>query len=137
MAQRELGERWTAVPGSRSYGAVSVHIAYHAEARVVGDVPPTVFMPPPEVASVLVGFTRRDAPAVGVADRDGLFRFVRSAFGHRRKTLRNSLVAGGFGRDTVEQAMSACGVDSRTRPEELSLEVFARLHSTLGNPEAA
>lgn len=108
MVQRELGERWTASPGSRAYGSVTVHAAYHAEVAIAGDVPPTVFMPPPDVASVLVRFTRRRVPIVEVADPEALFGFVRSAFGHRRKTLRNSLVAGGYGRAEVESALAAC-----------------------------
>jgi 16S rRNA (adenine1518-N6/adenine1519-N6)-dimethyltransferase len=131
MVQRELGERWTAGPGTRVYGALSVHVAYHADARIVGVVPPTVFMPPPEVSSVLVEFTRRGEPAVEVDDRDDFFRFVRSAFGHRRKTLRNSLAAGGFRTAEVEEALSACGLEVRTRPEALSIGDFASLHGAL------
>lgn len=131
MVQREVGERWTASSGSRAYGAVSVHAVFQAEVRIAGDVPPSVFMPPPDVASVLVRFTRRDAPPVEVADPAALFAFLRSAFGHRRKTLRNSLVAGGFGRDEVEAALVACHLDGRTRPEMLSLDDFARLHAAL------
>lgn len=137
MIQRELGERWTAGPGSRAYGSASVHVAYHANARVVGDVPATVFMPPPDVSSVLVEFTRHAVPPVDVADPGALFDFVRSAFGHRRKMLRNSLGAAGFGRDAVESALSACGLDSRVRPEDLSLDEFARLHSLLAEGAAA
>jgi 16S rRNA (adenine1518-N6/adenine1519-N6)-dimethyltransferase len=137
MVQRELGERWTAAPGSRAYGAATVHVAFCAQARIVGDVPATVFMPPPEVSSVLVEFTRRDAPPVHVDDPDALFRFVRSAFGHRRKTLRNSLGAGGFVRDAVESALAQCSLDARARPEDLSLDDFARLHAVLGNGAAA
>jgi 16S rRNA (adenine1518-N6/adenine1519-N6)-dimethyltransferase len=99
--------------------------------RIAGDVPASVFMPPPDVASVLVGFKRWDTPPVAVADQEALFRFVRSAFGHRRKTLRNSLVAGGFGREEVEDALAACDLDARARPEVLSLQDFATLHTAL------
>lgn len=136
MVHRELGERWTSGPGSRSYGSASVHIAFHADARVVGDVPATVFMPPPDVSSVLVEFNRHVTPPVDVADPAALFAFVRSAFGHRRKMLRNSLVAAGFGREAVESALSACGLDGRVRPEDLSLADFAHLHSVLADGEA-
>lgn len=131
MVQRELGERWTSAPGTRAYGSVSVHAAYHAEVRIAGDVPPSVFMPPPDVASVLVYFSRRRVPQVDVADPVALFGFVRSAFGHRRKTLRNSLVAAGYGRDAVESALAACDLDGRARPEMLALEDFARLHAAV------
>lgn len=136
MVQREVGERWTAKPATRAYGAPSVHVAYRARARIVGDVPASVFMPPPDVSSVLVSFVRH-APPVDVSDPGELLSFVRTAFGHRRKTLRNSLVAGGLRRDEVEAALASCGIDARVRPEELRLEDFARLHAALGTGAAA
>ncbi|MCA1830428.1 MAG: 16S rRNA (adenine(1518)-N(6)/adenine(1519)-N(6))-dimethyltransferase RsmA, partial [Actinobacteria bacterium] len=86
MVQRELGERWTASPGTKAYGSVSVHVAYHASARIVGEVPRTVFMPQPKVSSVLVAFERRELPPVDVADERAFLAFVRRAFTHRRKT---------------------------------------------------
>ena len=131
MVQRELGERWTAQPGSRAYNAVSVRTRYHADARIVGDVSRNVFMPPPKVESVLVGFRRRDAPPVRVADERAFFAFVGAAFAHRRKTLRNSLVAGGYAREAVQDAMRMLAVAERARPEDLSLDVYAGLHAAL------
>ena len=127
MVQRELGERWTASPGSRAYNAVSVRTRYHAEAAIAADVPRTVFMPPPKVSSVLVAFARRPMPPVDVADERAFFSFVGSAFAHRRKTLRNSLVAGGYPKDAVESSMRARGIAERSRPEDLSLEDYAGL----------
>lgn len=131
MVQKEVGERWTSAPGSRSYGAVSVHIAYQAETSIVGDVPRSVFMPPPDVASVLVSFRKRTDAPVDVEDPVAFFAFVRLAFGHRRKTLRNSLEAGGFERDAAEEAIGSTGLDARARPEDLTIDEFARLHSLL------
>lgn len=137
MVQKEVGERWTAAPGSRTYGAVSVHASYHARLRIVGDVPASVFMPPPDVASVLVEFERWPAPPVDVSDPRSFFLFVRSAFSHRRKTLRNSLVAAGFPRPVVEGALVLCALDARSRPETLTLRAFAELHDALRAGAAA
>jgi len=120
MVQRELGERWTASPGSKVYGSVSVHVAYRAHARIVAEVPRTVFMPPPKVASVLVAFERREPP-VDVSDEAAFFAFVRRAFGHRRKTLRNSL--------GVKEL--PCSIDPQARPEDVSLEAYACLFAEL------
>jgi 16S rRNA (adenine1518-N6/adenine1519-N6)-dimethyltransferase len=131
MVQREIGERWTAKPGSRAYNAVSVRTRYHVDARIVGDVPKTVFMPPPKVESVLVAFTRRTGPPVDVTDERAFLAFVVSAFAHRRKTLRNSLTAGGFARDGIARAMRDLGLAERSRPEDLSLEDYAELHTAL------
>ena len=131
MVQREIGERWTAKPSTRAYGSVTVRTEYHTDARIVGEVPRTVFMPPPKVASVLVGFTRRAAPPVRVGDEAAFFSFVQSAFAHRRKTLRNSLVAAGREKDAVSAALDKSGIPERARPEDLSLEDFARLAAAL------
>ncbi len=120
MVQRELGERWTASSGSKTYAAVSVHIAYHATARVVGEVPRSVFMPPPKVSSVLVAFERRQTPPVDVSDERAFFSFVRRAFGHRRKTLRNSL-------GVDEATVTSCGIAPQARPEDVSIEQYAEL----------
>ncbi len=119
MVQREVGERWTASPGSKIYGSVSVHIEYRARAEIVAEVPRSVFMPPPKVSSVLVAFERREPP-VDVADEAAFFGFVRRAFAHRRKTLRNSLGIGEPG----------CGIASNARPEDVSLEEYACLFAS-------
>ena len=70
MVQREVGERLVALPGNRQYGAVSVKVAYWAEASIVGYVPPTVFLPRPKVDSALVSIRRRPAPALDPATVD-------------------------------------------------------------------
>jgi 16S rRNA (adenine1518-N6/adenine1519-N6)-dimethyltransferase len=132
MVQREIGERWTAKPSTRAYGSVTVRTSYHAAATIAGDVPRTVFMPPPKVASVLVAFTRHEAPPVAVRDEAAFFSFVQDSFAHRRKTLRNSLVASGLDRDTVAAAMDTCAIAERSRPEDLTLDAYARLHTELG-----
>lgn len=127
MVQRELGERWVAQTGSPAYGAVSVHVAVLADAKIEGDVPSTVFMPRPKVSSVLVSFVRRDRPAVAGGDPRGFIRFVRDAFGHRRKTVRNALVAAGWDPAAIERALTEAGVEPRTRPEQLDIDRLARI----------
>jgi len=125
MVQREVGERLAASPGSRVYGAVSVRVAYHAEARVVGAVPPTVFYPRPKVDSALVRIDRRPTPAVDVDDPDAMFALVRAGFAQRRKMLRRSLrtVLG----DRVDTALAGAGIDPSLRAEALGIEAWARL----------
>jgi len=123
LVQREVGERLAAEPGDEQYGAVSVKVAYYAEASVLGVVPPTVFVPQPKVDSVVVGMTRRGAPPVDVPSVDDLFMLVRSGFGQRRKMLRRSL-APVLGTRT-EAVLSAAGVAPTARAETLGLEQWA------------
>jgi 16S rRNA (adenine1518-N6/adenine1519-N6)-dimethyltransferase len=125
MVQREVGERLAAPPGSRTYGAVSVRVAYYAQARVIGHVPPTVFMPRPNVDSALVQLLRRSVPPVEVADVDRMFTIVRAGFATRRKTLRRAL-APLLGDRTVA-VLERAGIDSSARAETLGLPEWAAL----------
>ena len=124
MVQREVGERLAAKPGDQAYGAVSVKVAYWATARLLGRVPPTVFVPQPRVESVLVGIRRRPAPAVPPEQvgPDRLFGLVRAGFAQRRKMLRRSL-AGLVGPD----AFAAAGVRPDARAEDLDVAAWGRL----------
>lgn len=131
MVQREVGERWTAAAGDAAYSSTSVRIAYDVIAEVAGDVPATVFLPPPKVASVLVRFTRRASPPVEVDDRGRFLRFVRDAFAHRRKTLRNALVASGRSKEDVERSIAGAGLDDLVRPQLLTIEDLARVYAGL------
>jgi 16S rRNA (adenine1518-N6/adenine1519-N6)-dimethyltransferase len=124
MVQREVGERLAAQVGDPAYGAVSVKIDYHATASLLGHVPPTVFMPRPNVASVIVGIDRRDVPAVdpSIVSHDRLFEVVRAGFSHRRKMLRRSLAG------VVEpDAYDAAGVSPTLRAEDLDVFAWGRL----------
>jgi 16S rRNA (adenine1518-N6/adenine1519-N6)-dimethyltransferase len=102
-----------------------VKVAYYAQARIVGTVPPTVFFPPPKVASALVRLDRRATPPVDVPSADALFELVRVGFGQRRKTLRRALepVLG----ERTEAVLAAAGVDGRRRAESLTLADWAGL----------
>ena len=125
MVQKEVGERLAAGVGDAAYGAVSVKVSYWATARVVGKVPPTVFVPPPKVDSALVAIERRaGGPAVdpGVVSSARLFEVVRAGFAHRRKMLRGALAG-----VVAASAFEAAGVAPTARAEELSVEDWGRL----------
>jgi 16S rRNA (adenine1518-N6/adenine1519-N6)-dimethyltransferase len=125
MVQREVGERLAAGPGDPQYGAVSVKVAYFAEARVVGLVPPTVFVPRPQVDSALVRLHRRSVPPVSVPSADDLFALVRTGFAQRRKMLRRSLVP--LLGDRTTELLEASGIAPTARAEALGLEEWAAL----------
>ena len=124
MVQREVAERLAAGPGEEAYGAVSVRVAYFAEATVVGRVPASVFLPRPRVESSLVEIVRRERVAVDPAlvGEPELFEVVRRAFSQRRKMLRRSLADW-----ASEGVFERAGVDPTRRPEELSLGEVAAL----------
>jgi len=121
MVQREVAERFCAVPRTSAYGAVTVKVAYWATARIAGVVPASVFVPRPNVESALADIRRRVEPAVGVAP-EPLFRLVKTAFGQRRKMLRRSLAG-----VVAPSVFDAAGIDSQRRPEELDVYEWGAL----------
>ncbi len=135
MVQREVGERLAAGPGDPQYGAVSVKVAYFAEAQVVGLVPPTVFVPRPKVDSALVRLRRRPEPPVSVPSADDLFALVRAGFAQRRKMLRRSL-ASVLG-DATPDVLAAAGVAPTARAEALGLDDWAALARSAAEADAA
>jgi len=134
MVQREAADRLAASPGSKTYGAVTVRRAYHATARLVGEVSPEVFLPRPNVASALVELRRLPAPAVAgeIASYEEIDRLVRAGFGGRRKMLRRSLA----GLVTAE-AFEAAGIRGTDRAEHLDVVAWGKLAGCQRSIEAS
>ena len=133
MIQREVAERICASPGTADYGAFSLRVQWDMEPEILFTVPPSCFMPQPGVTSAVIRMTRRDKPPVSVRDGKAMFRLIRAAFGQRRKTLANAVSSQlpGLDRAAVEQALRACGLDTRIRGENLTIEQFAQLSDEL------
>ena len=134
MVQREVAERLAATPHGKAYGSVSVKVAYHATARVVGRVPATVFVPRPRVESALVQIVRRPAVAVDplVVPAERFFEIVRAGFGHRRKMLRRSLAG-----VVAPEAFVRAEIDPEARAEDLSVEEWGKLAACADGPGEA
>ena len=122
MVQKEVGERFCASPSTEAYGALSVKVAFHATARIAGIVPPTVFLPRPNVDSALVEIVRHKEPIDAQINQKELFSLVRMGFAKRRKMLRGSLA----GRVSPEQFEEA-EIAPTARAEELSVYDWMRL----------
>ena len=133
MIQKEVAQRICAQPGSKDYGAFSVYCQYYTAPELLFEVPPDCFIPAPKVTSAVVRMVPRPAPAE-VDDPDHFFRVVRAAFALRRKTLLNSLSAnlgGQYTKETLSQAIAACGLPADVRGERLSIPQFAQLSRCL------
>ena len=122
MVQKEVGERFCASPSTEAYGALSVKVAFHATARIAGIVPPTVFLPKPNVDSALVEIVRHTQPIDAHINQKELFSLVRMGFAKRRKMLRGSL-AGRVSPEHFEEA----DIAPTARAEELSVHDWMRL----------
>ena len=126
MFQREVAERIVAQTGSKSYGRLSVLVQWRCEARILFDVNPAAFVPPPQVTSSLVLISPRQAPLA--CDRRLLENVTEAAFGQRRKMLRQSLRT--LGAD-VGQLLASAGLDPTARAENVSVAGFTALARAL------
>ncbi len=129
MLQREVADRFAARPGGKDYGPVALKVQELARVEKLREVPPSVFLPPPEVTSAVVRLTPR-----GTRPDAGYFAFLDAAFRARRKTLRKNLEAAGFDRRRVEAALADLGLEPRVRAEALAPEVLKALYARLGTP---
>lgn len=123
MFQREVAQRIVAEPGSKAYGRLAILAQWRAEARIVMDLPPQAFVPPPKVSSAVVHLRALPAPRYP-ADPQVLSRVVAGAFNQRRKMLRAAL------KSVVPEAearLEAAGIQPTQRAEEISLEQFCAL----------
>lgn len=128
MVQREVADRFFAVPSTKAYGAVSVLVQLVAERTGFHPVSPSVFRPRPNVDSALVAFRRTELPP----DFRGVKRVVEGSFAHRRKRLANSLeLAGVADRQHAEAAVERIGRDRNVRAEELTPGEFLALTEAL------
>ena len=126
MFQREVAERLVARPGSKSYGRLSVLVGWRTEARILFDIAPSAFVPPPKVMSSLVQLIPRAEPLA--CDANALQRVTQAAFGQRRKMLRQSLKS--LGAD-VPALLGAAGIEPTARAEDIPIEGFVALARAL------
>jgi len=122
MFQREVAERIVARPGSKSYGRLAVFAGWRTEPKLLFDVHPSAFTPPPKVTSSVVRFLPRPEPLA--CPPRALQGVVAAAFGQRRKMLRSSLKALGV---SPERLLEAAGIPGEARGEEIDVEGFVRL----------
>jgi 16S rRNA (adenine1518-N6/adenine1519-N6)-dimethyltransferase len=126
MFQREVAERIVAAPGSKSYGRLSVLVQWRCEARILFDVNPSAFVPPPKVTSSLLRLVPRPDPLP--CDRKLLETVTQAAFGQRRKMLRQSLRS--LGTD-VSALLSAASLSPTARAEDIPIGGFVSLARAL------
>jgi len=126
MVQKDVAQRLAACHGSKEYGVTSVFTQLLSEVELLFDVQPGSFHPRPQVTSSVIRLTMREKPQFAVDDEAFFRSVVRTAFGMRRKTMRNSL------RPFLQHCQEA--IDAITlarRPEELSVGELASLANSL------
>lgn len=142
MVQKEVAERMQVGPGTKDYGALSLAVQYYARPEIMLKVPPTCFIPRPNVGSAVIRLTRFDKPPIQVSSEKKLFSIIKAAFNQRRKTLANALANASIlvdekgnevrvTREYVCNILDQMELSQTIRGEVLTLEQFARLSNFL------
>jgi len=126
--QMEFGRRIVALPGTKDYGALSCHVQFYGEPKILFKIPRGAFFPTPEVDSCFlkIDFEKQLDSSI---DRELLFKIIRSSFEKRRKTILNSLYSSGIFKSKEEAFISLekARISPGRRPETISLQEFISL----------
>lgn len=126
MLQNEVVERMVAEPSTPDYGRLSVMLQYRFHMEKLFDVPPESFRPAPKVNSAIVRMIPLPSSEIAVNNEKLFAEIVRSAFGQRRKTLRNTLK-----NFLIEAEFKQLGIDAQLRAENLGVGDFAKVANFL------
>ena len=128
MVQREVARNMTAKPGDMSILSVATQL--YGKPRIVASVPPRAFRPAPKVTSAIVRIDVYPQPALVLDSIDAFFTLVRAGFSAPRKQIHNCLQQGiSISRAEAEAMLSDAGIDSRRRPQTLSLDDWGDLYA--------
>ena len=128
MVQKEVGDRFKAIPGTKDYNSLSIYLNYYFDIKKILDVSKNVFIPKPNVDSIVVEFSKRvDKPKL--KDEKLFFKLVKDSFVQKRKTLRNNLK--GYDLDKIEEVLKSYGFDLSVRAEQLPIEIFVEISNKL------
>ena len=128
MVQKEVGDRFKAKPNSKDYSSLSVFLNYYYDVFKIMDVSRNVFMPKPNVDSIVLEFVKKD-DMLFVKDKTLFFKLIRDSFKQKRKNIRNNLK--GYDLDVINDVLSKYGFDLNARAEQLSIEVFVSIANKL------
>lgn len=128
MVQKEVGDRFKAKPSSKDYGSLSVFLQYYFNVRKLIDVSRNVFIPKPNVDSIVVEFSKKDRN-YNVKNESLFFDLVKNSFTQKRKTLRNNLKQ--YDLVKIEEVLKKYGLTLTVRAEQLSIDIFVEIANAL------
>ena len=135
LLQKEMAERIVAVPGSKTYGALTVTLGFYYEPKVLFRVSKESFYPRPEVTSSFVRLVRKSRLPVDGGEIELFHLVVKSAFWGRRKTMLKALSESPhleIGREIAARMLEHAGINSGVRGEDTGLESFVALVGRTG-----
>jgi len=129
MVQKEVGDRFKATPGSKDYSSLSIYLNYYFEVNKLMDISRNIFIPRPNVDSIIVEFVRKKEKII-LKNEEIFFKLVRDSFKQKRKTLRNNLK--GYDLELIESILKKYNMDLNTRAEQIPDYVFAEIANRIG-----
>ena len=130
MVQKEVGDRFKAKPKSKEYGSLTVFLNYYYEIKKIMDVSKNVFMPKPNVDSIVVEFTKT-INNYEVKNEELFFKIVKDSFKQKRKTIKNNLRE--YNLDIIEKVLIQNNFSLSSRAEEIPIEVFVKIANELSD----
>ena len=128
MVQNEVADRFSAIPGTKSYNSLTIFLNYYFDIKKAFIVSRNVFYPKPNVDSAIVIFEKKDKKTM-VKNEDMFFKLVRDAFVQKRKTLKNNLK--GYDLEKIEKILNSFGKDINCRAENITINEFAEISNNL------
>ena len=128
MVQKEVGERFSALPGNKDYGSITVFLNYHFNIKKLFDVSKNCFYPKPNVESAVIKFTPK-IDKLKVNNEKLFLTLVKDSFKHKRKTLKNNLTD--YDLNKISLILEKYGFDLSVRAESLPLEIFVEIANNL------
>ncbi len=120
LLQKEVVERLAARPKTKAFGSLTVHVQGQYDLEALDIIPPSAFMPRPQVHSQIIRGKRRSSPHHISKD---FSRFVQAAFSQKRKTLRNSLLSS-VNKDKIDSVISKFNFSPTIRAEEIAVDLW-------------
>ncbi|MBW1696766.1 MAG: ribosomal RNA small subunit methyltransferase A [Deltaproteobacteria bacterium] len=133
MFQKELAQRIASLPGSKTYGRISVMLQYYATIRPIKEIDASCFYPKPKVNSEVLEIIFKNASLLKARNEAIFSQVVKASFSKRRKTIKNALTGSLlFGKaDDAKKILENAGIDSTRRAETLSIEEFVKLSNVV------
>lgn len=128
MVQKEVGDRLKAKPKTKEYGSLTVYLNYYFTIRKVLTISRNVFLPKPNVDSMVVEFKRKEK-LYPLKNEELFFQLVRDSFTQKRKTIKNNLKE--YDLEKIEKVLEKNAFSLTSRAEELPLEVFIEIVNNL------
>ena len=124
MVQKEVGDRFKAKPGTKDYGSLSIFLNYYFDVNKLIDVSRNVFLPKPNVDSIVVEFRKKEN-SYNLKNDKHFFKLVKDSFVQKRKTIRNNLK--NYDLVKIEEVLNKYNYDLSVRAEQLSIDIFVEI----------